>query len=78
MVNLGADLGLIGFAAFLRRAAAPWPAVAALESREYVSPAADRQMTSDFQTLRFDSHFRLNYAHFSQTRQNTKIDKICK
>ena len=32
MVNLGANLGLLGFAAFLRRAAATWPAVATLES----------------------------------------------
>ena len=34
MVKLGANLGLLKFAAFLRRAAAPWPTVAALESRD--------------------------------------------
>ena len=109
MVKLGANLGLLGFAAFLRRAAAPWPAVAALESRESVPSAADRRtssggrwmrllfqahfseadrcidlpagrrrsphtsaevagrrLTPDFQTWRFGSLFRLNYAHFSQ------------
>ena len=43
MVNLGANLGHLGFAAFLRRTAAPWPAVTALESRESVSSAADRR-----------------------------------
>ena len=46
MVNLGADLGQFGFAAFLRRAAAPWPAVAALQSRVSVPSVADRRMTS--------------------------------
>ena len=122
MVKLGANLGLLGFAAFLRRAAAPWPAVAALDSRESVPSAADRRTTSggrrtrllfqayfseadrcidlsaghrrsphtsaavavrrltpDFQTLRFGSLFRLNYARFSQNaskyqnRQNMQI-----
>ena len=43
MVNLGADLGRIEFAAFLRRAAAPGPAVAMLESRDSVLSAADRR-----------------------------------
>ena len=122
MVNLRADLGQFGFVAFHRRAAAPWPVVAALESRESVSSAADRRTTSggrragllfqayfsevdrcidlpagrrrsphtfaavagrrltpDFQTLRFGSLFRLNYAYFSQNtskyqnRQNMQI-----
>ena len=109
MVNLNANPGLLGFAAFLRRAAAPWSAVAVLDSREFVPSAAnrrttsggrrtnllfqayfsesdryidlpagrwrspqtsaavaDRRLTPDFQTLRFGSLFRLNYAHFTQ------------
>ena len=122
MVNLGANLGLLEFAAFLRRAAAPWLTVAALESKESAPSAADRRtssggrrtrllfqvhfseadrcvvlpagrrrsphisasvagrrLTPDFQTWRFGSLFRLNYAHFSQNtskyqnRQNMQI-----
>ena len=64
MVNLGANLGHLGFAAFIRRAAAPWPAVAALESRESVSPAADRRMTSGGRLARL-----LFQAYFSEAER---------
>ena len=59
MVNLRANLGHLGFAAFLRRAAASWPAVAALESRESVSSAADRRTTSGGRQARllFQAYF---------------------
>ena len=43
MANLGEDLVQIGFSAFLKRTAALWPAVAALESRDSVLSAADHQ-----------------------------------
>ena len=62
LVNLGANLGLVGFAAFLRRAATPWPAVAALEYREFVPSAVDRRTSSDGGRTRL-----LFQAHFSET-----------
>ena len=61
MVNLGANLGHLEFAVFLWRAAAPWLAVAALESRESVSSAADHRTTSGSRRARL-----LFQAYFSE------------